>query len=466
MASTRGNRGWAAMAVVTIFMMLAAAIAAPAQSFKTVVNFNGTNGASPYAPPVQGTNGNFYGTTEFGGIPGQGTIFEVTPKGALRTVFTFDIVATAGAYPIAAVVLATDGNLYGTAESGGPYGGGTVFKITSSGMLTVIHNFNSTDGADPRAALVQAADGNFYGTTYQGGTNGAGTVFKVTPGGTLTTLHDFHGKDGTPYAGLVQATDGNLYGTTIDGGASTSCFLGCGTIFKITPAGTFTTLHSFDLTDGETLYGGLVQAADGSFYGTTAQGGAYGYGTVFKITSGGALTTLHSFDFNDGSSPAAGLVLGTDGKLYGTTASGGLYTYGTVFRITPAGSLAVLHDFDSTDGADSNGALSQATDGNFYGTTVEGGASLAGTIFSLAVGLRPFVKTVPTSGKAGQSILILGTNLTGAASVTFNGTPAVFKVISPTEIGAVVPAGATSGTVQVTTPSRTLSSNVPFQVRP
>jgi len=189
------------------------------------------------------------------------------------------------------------------------------------------------DGAWPYAGLVQASDGNFYGTTTGGGANGAGTVFKVTPAGRLTTLYNFCyqgypcSDGGDPYAGLIQATDGNFYGTTLGGGAS-----GDGTVFKITPSGTLTTLYNFGGADGAVPYGGLIQATDGNFYGTTSGGGASGDGSVFKITPSGTLTTLHSFADSDGASPD-GLVQATDGNFYGTTYGGGAYGDGTVFRL-------------------------------------------------------------------------------------------------------------------------------------
>src|SRR5208337_4428285 len=190
-------------------------------------------------------------------------------------------------------------------------GVGTVFTITPGGTLTTLYSFCSqsgcTDGANPYAALVQGTDGNFYGTTLGGAANG--TVFKMTPGGTLTTLYTFcYGCTGvSPYAALVQGSDGNFYGTTSFGGAN-----GDGTVFRITPSGTLTTLHSFDGTDGAAVYAGLVQGTDGNFYGTTAQGGGSGVGTVFTITPGGTLTTLYSFcsqsGCTDGANPYAALV--------------------------------------------------------------------------------------------------------------------------------------------------------------
>jgi uncharacterized repeat protein (TIGR03803 family) len=380
---------------------------------------------------------------------------------------------------------------------GGANNGGTVFKITPSGTLTTLYSFCSqsgcTDGQYPYAGLTQAANGDFYGTTGCGGANagtfcaGAGTVFKITPSGTLTTLYSFCSQSGCtdgidPFAGLVQATNGYLYGTTVSGGANSKG----GTVFKITPSGALTTLYSFcsqsGCTDGNGPVAGLVQATNGDLYGTTGYGGAntnpdvpYGGGTVFKITPSGKLTTLYSFcsqsGCTDSALPGAALIQATDGNLYGTTvydncASNGCA--GTVFKITPSGALTTLYSFCSqsgcTDGSTPPAGLVQATNGDLYGTTELDGANGDGTVFTLSVGLGPFVETLPASGNVGAAVKILGTNLTGATSVSFNSTAAVFTVISPSLITTTVPAGATTGKVQVVTPGGTLSSNVPFRM--
>src|SRR5271166_4880625 len=262
-------------------------------------------------------------------------------------------------------------------------------------ILTTLYSLDGADGATPYAAVVLATDGNLYGTTLQGGASGncsggCGTVFKTTPSGTLTTVYSFSGPDGSnPYAGLIQATDGNFYGTTSAGGSTGCGGTGCGAVFKITASGTLTTLHIFGGSDGFFPVAGLVQTTDGNFYGTTVAGGASSSGTVFKITPSGTLTTLYSFcsqnNCADGAYPQDRLLQATDGNFYGTTYNGGSGSNccGTVFRITPSGALTTLYSWTGTDGAYPYAGLVQAKDGNFYGTTYAGGANQEGTVFKI-----------------------------------------------------------------------------------
>jgi len=464
-----------------VAMWLATATVGSAQTFKTLVNFDGADGQYPFTSLVQGRDGNFYGTTSWG--TGPGTVFKITPGGDLTTLYTFcsQPTCTDGDQPWVGLVLGTDGNFYGTTFYGGADpNGGTVFKITPGGRLTTLYSFcsqtNCAAGHYPWAGLVQASDGNFYGTTYDDPTNsGLGTVFKITPEGSLTTLHTFTGPDGLwVESGLIQATDGNLYGTASGGGA-----YGDGTVFRITLGGALTTLHSFNYADGAYPSAALIQAADGSFYGTTEQGGANGRpGTVFKITPTGKLTTLHSFNISDGAYTYAGLIQASDGNFYGATTGGGVDPSdcswgagcGTVFQITPAGTLTTLHSFQGTDGDYPMQALLQATNGKFYGTAAGRAACCFGigdgTVFSLDMGLGPFVTFVRSYGKAGQRAEILGQGFGGTTGVSFNGTAATFTVYGGTFLVATVPAGATTGPVTVTTSRRTLTSNVPFRVMP
>jgi uncharacterized repeat protein (TIGR03803 family) len=476
----------ARVAFLVFSFCAAAAISSPAQTFTTLASFNSTGGYTPNSGLVQGFNGNFYGTTsQSDGTNGLGTVFEITASGSLSTLNSFDY--SDGATPLAGLLQGRNGNFYGTANLGGTNGAGTVFEVTPTGTLTALYNFCSVvssqglcgDGGSPAAGLVQASNGNFYGTTDTGG-DGAGvggTVFEITPAGILTTLHSFCaqypscGTDGRQPRGLMQASNGNLYGVTTSGGTNSH-----GTIFEITPTGTLTTLYSFcslaNCADGTSPVA-LVQATNGNFYGTARMGGfynnsscnVYGCGTVFEITPAGKLTTLHTFLFSDGSEPAA-LVQATDGNFYGVAGVGTTLNFGgTIFKITAAGAFTTLHTFDFTDGAYPD-ALVQATDGNFYGTASAGGADQVGAAFSLSVGLRPFVKTLPTAGKVGAKVLILGNKLSGTTSVSFNGTAATFTVVSNTEIKVSVPTGATTGAVKVTTPGGTLSSNIRFRVTP
>jgi uncharacterized repeat protein (TIGR03803 family) len=449
-------------AVLWLLLYLTA-LSSSAQTFTSLVSLDVPNGIEPYAPLVQGIDGNLYGTT-FAGNPqtinGYGTVFRMTPDGALTTIYSFcaQTGCADGASPWGGLVQATDGYLYGTTgyDGSGSDPSGTVFKISLTGALSSLFSFDGTDGAGPRGTLIQAG-GNFYGTTPDGGTHQLmGTVFKITAAGDLTTLVNFDGTNGDgPWEGLVQAYDGNFYGTTEYGGNfyGTTEYGGpsrSGTIFQMTPTGTLSTVYDFASGDG-IHPNSLMQASDGNFYGTTAT-------TVFKITPGGAFTTLHHFGDSENADPI-GVIEGTDRNLYGTTNGGGANDLGSIFQITPAGTFTTLYSFSGPDGYQPNAILVQDTNGTFYGTTTWGGTGGLGTVFSLSMGLGPFVKTLTQSGAVGSTVQILGTDLTGASSVAFNGTPAEITFVSPSLITAVVPAGATSGPVTVVTDGVTLLGN-------
>ena len=411
-----GKLNWGKRAYAVCVLCAATAMGVTGQTFTTLQGFDITDGAAPYARLVQATDGNFYGTTYEGGANDRGTIFKINPNGTVTTLHSFCSRSGCpdGEHPEAGLVQATDGDFYGATAAGGPNRAGTVFKITASGRLTTLHTFclqsGCPDGAYPRARLVQSADGGFYGTTKYGGIKcsqqGCGTVFKISPGGMLTTLYRFCAQsectDGAnPFAELVQAAAGNFYGTTFAGGTGN-----LGTVFKVTPSGALTTLYSFcsqsGCLDGQDPYAGLAQDANGDLYGTTQYGGAHAGGTVFRIAPSGTLTTLYSFCSQsgcaDGYYPYGDLFRATDGDFYGTTKGGGANgNYGTAFKITRSGTLTTLYGFclqsGCADGAYPYAGLVQATDGDFYGTTFGGGASGYGTVFSLSVGLGPFVET-------------------------------------------------------------------------
>lgn len=317
----------------TIFQMI------PSGAITNLISFNGTNGAGPRAGLIQAADGNFYGTTYNGGSNNAGTVFQVTTNGTLTMLVTLAFGDGTGAYPIAGLIQGHDGNFYGTTAFGGTNSGGTAFQVMTNKTLTTLISFNISGNAgnSPYAGLVQANDGSLYGTTYQGGTNGSGTIFKLTTNGTFISLYSFTGtNDGAnPYAGLVQGPDGSFFGTTFSGGTN-----GYGTVFKFATNGSLVTLVSFGNTNGAYPQAGLMLGSDGNFYGTTSAGGAYtnlsglGYGTIFKLGTNGTLTTLVSFDGTNGASPEAGLMQGADGNFYGTTTHGGTNGYGTVFRLS------------------------------------------------------------------------------------------------------------------------------------
>jgi uncharacterized repeat protein (TIGR03803 family) len=316
------------------------------------------DGAAPEAGLVQGRDGNLYGTTAGGGELGWGTVFKVTASGVETILHSFigDLPGVVdGVYPFADLILGKDGNLYGTTVQGGPNQDGTIFKITAAGVETVLHSFGQAtgpDGAAPYGALVEDQDGDFYGTTDIGGVNGGGTVFRQNSSGDITVIHSFRVNDSAdgaaPTAALIRGSDGHLYGTTNVGGPANA-----GTVFKITPSGRYSLLYSFGSTgseDGRLPEAALLEGCDGDLYGTTELGGTNGKGTVFKITRSGIETVLYSFGstINDGTYPVAPLIRGSDGKFYGTTGSGGSSgNNGTVFRITPRGVETVLYRFAS-----------------------------------------------------------------------------------------------------------------------
>jgi uncharacterized repeat protein (TIGR03803 family) len=358
-----------------------------------------SDGAGSRAKLVQGSDGNFYGTTYGGGMNNNGTVFRISPGGSYTTLYSFVGSPTGGGHPNAGLVQGSGSNFYGTTDFGGTVNSGTVFQISSSGSYSNLYSFGipPNDGAEPLAGLVQGSDGNFYGTTYFGGTYSNGTVFRISSSGVYTSLYSFgiYPTDGAnPSAGLVQGSDGNFYGTTSVGGTSTNCGpTGCGTMFRISPSGNYTNLYSFgNYTNDGAVPAGLVQGSDGNFYGTTYLGGLItlctnGCGMVFRISPSGSETNLYSFvgSPNDGQEPAAGLVQGSDGNFYGTTLQGGAASSGTVFRISSSGSYSNLYSFkgNSNDGGWPIDPPVQGSNGNFYGTTQFGGTNEHGTIFEM-----------------------------------------------------------------------------------
>jgi len=382
-------------------------LTAHAQSAVPIFSFDasGTNGQYPEANLTLGSDGNFYGTTESGGAStNDGTIFKVTTNGTFATLVNFN--GTNGANPLAALTLGPDGNFYGTTEYGGNtigntnvngagLGGGTVFQVTTNGTLTTLVNFAATNGAYPHGGLLLAPDGKFYGTTASGGPNGLpyGTLFRVTTSGALTTLTNFNNSNGAdPIAGLTLAPDGNIYDTTQSGGSA-----GYGTVVEWATNGTLATLANFNGTNNGVFPStGLTLGPDGNLYGTTSESYLFAYvipgygtiyypfgnGTIFQITTNGVLTTLVDFDnYDAGITPNANLTLGPDGNFYGVTARGGSSGVGTIYRVTTNGILTTLVSFNNTNGAYSTAGLTLGPDNNLYGPATAGGAGGNGTVF-------------------------------------------------------------------------------------
>ena len=408
------------LASISLFSVSQARAEAPAV-FTTLHTFGSTgDGAVPTNALIRGGDGYFYGTTG-------GTIFKLTSAGALTTLYRFSSVNggsnSDGAGP-SALCRGADGDFYGTTFEGGLYKNGTVFKVTPAGALTTLHQFSQTtfsgspnaDGSDPSGGLTLGSDGNFYGTAHMGGARGFGTVFKLTPSGTLTTLHSFNDvdEDGNfvdgayPEGTLARDTAGNFYGMT----PGFDEFSEDGSVYEISSAGAFDTVHQFsDDHFPAGVYPSLIHGSDGNLYGTTDGESLSNNGTVFKVTPTGTLTFLHTFtaengdgDNGDGADPKPGLVQGNDGNFYGLTWHGGASGNGVIYRLTPAGILTTLHSFSATDangynsdGAQPYAALVQGPDGSFYGTTAFGGANGVGTIFKLSL---PPVITSPATATA------------------------------------------------------------------
>jgi uncharacterized repeat protein (TIGR03803 family) len=495
-SNRRRPRGISTEVLRVIFTLVFAATTtvAHAQTYTVLYNF-GTNAGAPSEPEegvlAQGRHGNLHGTTPIGGANGVGAVFgQIAPDGTLVLLYSLD--TTTGSYPQGGLTLGTDNNFYGVTYGGGTFGYGTIYKVRPTGSsYTVLYNFTGgSDGALPAAPPVQGTDGNFYGTAAAGGScairsQGCGTVYKVTSSGSFTLLHQFDGIDGDgPGAPLVQGTDGKFYGTTGYGGNTTgdkacqSGAPGCGVIFKITRAGKLTVLHNFRPSRGQNPSCGLLQGSNGSFYGTTLYGGAAGAGVIFEITPAGDFTVLHNMDgAADGAYPYASLVEATDGNFYGVAAGGGgNSSSGTFFKISLQGAFSVVYNFGPTTGAQPLLTPFQDTNGIMYGATEIGGTGTycptssegCGVFYSLNLGLTSFVRFLPpqSAGKVGKAIGIFGQGFTGTTGVSFNGTPANFRVVSDTYMTATVPSGATTGFVTVTTPSGKLTSNVLFRVIP
>ncbi len=396
----------AAFSVIVVFAIVTPLRAIGSE--QVLYNFcpNGTggdcpDGKLPVAALISDTAGNLYGTTFSGGHNGYGAVFELIPSNGTWTekvLHSFNLDGQDGTNPAAAVAFDAAGNLYGTTVQGGVNNSGTVFElIPNNGTWaeSVLHSFgHAKDGATPQAGVILDSVGNLYGTTETGGVAGAGTVFELILNGGVWTekvLHSFDTKYGFELmAGLTMDGAGNLYGTTFVGGV-----YGYGTVFELIPNGgkwTLNVLHSFNIRYGAYPLAGVILDAAGNIYGTTSNGGAYRDGVVFELISNNGKWTekvLHNFNGKFGMNPQAGLILDSSGNLYGTTSQGGLHNGGTVFELMPNNGKwteNVLRGFSK--GSNNNGTSPEASlildgAGNLYGTTRLGGSKGWGTVFEI-----------------------------------------------------------------------------------
>jgi uncharacterized repeat protein (TIGR03803 family) len=466
------------LTLALVCALLACGALVQAQTYTPIYSY-GTHTGDPRNPTPfgwmsQGRDGNLYTTTAFGGATNNGAAFNITTSGSLTKLLDFVNDAAVGG-----LTLGFDGNFYGVGSGGGTSNVGTLFKLTPSGQRTTLWNFTSfDDGANPAIAPLQGQDGKFYGTNPDNRNGDFGLIYRSTSiPGKPKVLGEFVFTNGANPNLPVLGMDGNFYGTARAGGTGQfSCQNFCGVVYKMTPAGKITVLHNFSgfPNDGSQPVGVLAQANDGTLYGTTFAGGADNRGTIFKITPAGTYTLLHSFHDvagSDGINPWTGVVVGTDGDLYGT-AQGGKHSSGVLFKITPTGTETVLYNFCSlsgcADGFFPQTPIMQHTDGKFYGSVESGGKNglNGGVFYSLDMSLQPFVALLNWQGTKGKTIEILGQGFTGTSNVSFNQTTAAFTVVSDTYLTATVPAAATTGLVTVKTPNATLISNRKFFVIP
>jgi uncharacterized repeat protein (TIGR03803 family) len=477
----------------SVFKMTAARNIAVLYSFNSVTDTNGNNldGIAPMAGLTLGRDGSFYGTTSAGGSNGCGTIFRITSDGAFTSLYSFGVIVDTngnvldGVEPAASLVEGSDGEFYGTTEYGGS-GSGSIFKVTSSGVLTPLYQvppppddvYAAENG--PPSALALGADGNFYGTTTYGGSNYVGSVFEITPTGDCTTLYSFRFEsDGAyPLNGLIRGRDGIFYGTASQGGPGTN-----GTIFRIAPSGKFSRLSSFNGQNGSEP-NWLIQGREGMFYGTTANG------LIFRVSSGGTVTLLFQgagelpeggliqgrdgnlygetqtsvFSVNPyggfrslgrfpGSNPyiieSDGVVEGEDGYFYGTTPAGGSDFVGTVFKVSPAGQFKTLVEFNQTNGAFAEGTLVKNSGDDFYGITASGGRWSAGTVFRVTR-FGQFATLAAFDGKKSGTPLSLARgpngNYYGTALDGGDGNGTIFEMNQLNQISVIASLNGTDGT--------------------
>ncbi len=357
----------------------AAGVARGQTSYEILHAFTGADGDEPTAGVIQDSAGTLYGTTQFGGVFDQGTVYKLEANSKFTVLHSFTG-ADEGGQPFAGVTRDSVGTLYGTTFTGGAFGTGTVYKLDTDGRFTVLHSFNGSDpfrsdGGSPFAGVIIDSAGTLYGTTWSGGAQRFGIVYKLEANGTYTILHSFMGDDGiNPFAGVVRDSAGTLYGTTRSGP---------GNVYKLEANGTFTVLHTFTEPDGFSPHAGVIVDSAGNLFGTTGSGGANGFGTIYKVDANGTFTVLHAFTAADGIQTRAGVVMDSAGTLYGTTYRGGAFGYGTVYKFDVSGTFTVLQQLDTSTGRNPWAGVIRDSAGNLYGTTSTGGPNGNGVVFRI-----------------------------------------------------------------------------------
>ncbi len=476
----KGRRsGMITISLITLaaIVMFAGPAAVPAQA-QTPTTLHGfedvpTDACEPENNIVQGRDGSMYGIGLYCGTNNTGAVYKISPSGAESVVYNFP---SNWSFCFSGLTLGRDGNFYGTCFST-PGGNGSIFQLTPGGVFTDKHDFTGANGdTEPLYAPVQGSDGNFYGTTgyypYS-----CGNIYKLTAAGVYTSLHTFSGSDCGTASSLIQASDGNLYGTLYS--CSLPGSLGC--VYKVSTAGVFTEIYGFTSASGYNPCTGVIQGKNGKLYGATNEGAANNFGSIYSLTTAGVFADLHDFVQttdascvdNDGRTNV-NLLQVTDGSFYGVNGAYGATGGGSIYKLTPANVFtAFLFPNPPVDGNAPLSTLIQNTNGKVYGTTPSGGptscTSCQGVFFSVATGDAAFVNLEPTQKAelVGARVGMFGQGFSSSSVVKFGGVAST----SVTRTGgsyltAVVPVGAKTGAVTVTTGSTTLTSPQTFRVKP
>lgn len=374
--------------------------AAQAATVSVIHSFNYLDGrGSVFSRLIEGADGNLYGVSTEGGAFDCGTVFVIGPEGGHAVLHHF-AGNNMGCFPEGGIVQGADGAIYGTTRMTSSTATldsfGTIFRVGLQGGHEVLHRFDViADGGGPLAGLMMASDGNMYGTASAGGslgTDSAGTFYRLSPDGAVTVLHRFVRSNESPSTEfpiypLTEGPDGALYGVSTQGGGrcSNDRIGSCGTVFRVTKEGAFTLLHEFSPGESSRPSGPLAVGADGHFYGTTFDGGAgggRGSGVIYRVSAAGDYQTLaevgDSPDTDVLTSPSGALTIGNDGNFYGIATN--------AFIMTPDGLLTPLFDqqaefqrpgggWNSPPGPIAIGAgFTLASNGALYGMSYNGGA--------------------------------------------------------------------------------------------